>query len=327
MCWLDYAIIRLCDVCDFFAKAPLTQNFDGLLRIYVNTGALMIGLSQNVTANMYMTGANSSFSNTCPFTINQLPVANLTAAVTNLAVSCTIAKSTVSTNFLGANLSNSAVNSAMNACRCYYPVIKMKPDVGIRYINENRAKKLTYTNILSNVYTSIGRGNTFNQLVQSGVRNIRGVLIIPYLSGTVNGALAGGPANIITFSPIASPFDTAPNTTPMSLTQLNVAVGGVNELMNFYNYTYENFVQQVTLYDKINASDMGLSCGLISQFMWENGYRYYYVDCSRATQGDQNTPRNVTITFLNNTQAAIDVYVFTEFWDESVMDVSTGRVV
>ena len=112
----------------------------------------------------------------------------------------------------------------------------------------------------------------------------------------------------------------------MSLTQLNVSVGGVNELMNFYSYTYENFIQQVNLYDKINASDLGLSCGLISQFMWEHGYRFYYVDCSRATMADQNSPRNLNLTFQNNSQQVIDVWTFVEYWDEKVLDCETGRI-
>ena len=43
---------------------------------------------------------------------------------------------------------------------------------------------------------------------------------------------------------------------------------GINQLQNYYNYTYEDFIQQVSLYEKINSSDMGLSCGLISQYMW-----------------------------------------------------------
>ena len=47
-------------------------------------------------------------------------------------------------------------------------------------------------------------------------------------------------------------------------------VGGINQLQNYYNYTYEDFIQQVSLYEKINSSDMGLSCGLISQYMREH---------------------------------------------------------
>ncbi len=330
MTWYDVALIRLCDVCDFFQQAPLTKNFDGLLRIYLNTGAMLVGMTQATAGGMSMTGSNSSFVNTCPFTVNQLPAANLTASTTNLAVSCTIARSTVSTSLGGIILANSGAVHPMNSCRCYYPMIKLKPSVALKYIAENRAKKIVFTNVLSNVFSNISAGATYSQLVQSGVRNIKGILIIPFISQATHGALNTGvnafTNAITTFAPYQSPFDTAPCTTPMSLTQLNVSIGGANELMNFYNYTYENFVQQINVYEKINSADMGLSCGLISQEMWEHAYRFYYVDCSRSAMADQNAPRNVNITFLNNSLQNIDVWTFVEYFDEKVLDVELGRI-
>ena len=329
MNWYDVAVIRVCDVCDFFQQAPLTKNFDGLLRIYLNSGAMLLGLSK-ATGGMSLTASNSTFVNTCPFMVNQLPLASIPANVTNLAVSCNIARTTVSQALNGTILSQSSAIHPMNACRCYYPMISLKPSVALKYVSENRAKKIVFTNVLSNVMNTISAGSTYNQLVQSGVRNIRGILIIPFISQSTHGVLnTGGNAfttPIIPFALYASPFDSAPNTTPMSLTQLNVSIGGVNELMNFYNYTYENFVQQVNLYDKINSTDMGLSCGLISQYMWEHGMRFYYVDLSRATMADQNFPRNVNVTFQNNSQQTIDCWCFTEYFDEKVLDCETGSI-
>lgn len=95
--------------------------------------------------------------------------------------------------------------------------------------------------------------------------------------------------------------------------------------MNFYSYTYENFIQQVNTYDKLNSSDMGLSCGLIGQMEWEHAMRYYYVDCSRGAMADQNSSRNVNITFQNNSLQSIDVWVFVEYFDEKILDVETGK--
>jgi hypothetical protein len=229
-----------------------------------------------------------------------------------LAVSVNIAKSTVSTALNNGItiLANSGAVHPMNSCRCYYPMVSLKPSIALKYIAENRSKKIVFTNVLSNVFSNISPGATYSQLVQSGVRNIKGILIIPFISANTHGALTGTNAfttSVVPFAPYQSPFDTAPCTTPMSLTQLNVSIGGRNELMNFYNYTYENFLQQINIYEKINSADLGLSCGLISQEMWEHAYRFYYVDCSRAAMADQNSPRNVNITFLNNSLQYIDV--------------------
>jgi hypothetical protein len=331
MTWYDVAVIRLCDVCDFFQQAPLTKNFDGLLRIYINTGALQVGLTQATAGGMSFTQSNGSFNNTCPFTINQLPAANLPTAATSLAVSVNIAKSTVSTALNNGFiiLANSGAVHPMNSCRCYYPMVSLKPSIALKYIAENRSKKIVFTNVLSNVFSNISPGATYSQLVQSGVRNIKGILIIPFISANTHGALTGTNAfttSVVPFAPYQSPFDTAPCTTPMSLTQLNVSIGGRNELMNFYNYTYENFLQQINIYEKINSADLGLSCGLISQEMWEHAYRFYYIDCSRAAMADQNSPRNVNITFLNNSLQYIDVWTFVEYFDEKILDVELGRI-
>ena len=320
MTWLDYAIIRLQDISDFFAQAPLTKNVNALLRMYINTGVMDVSLSKANQGEMLLSSQNSTFVNTCPFTINQLPVANIPATVTNLVVSCNIARSSVSTSMSGVSLSASAVSSPMNACRLYYPMIKLKPERALQYVQSNRSKKIVYSNVLSSNYTNITAGSSYNQLVQSGVRNIKGILIIPFISASVNGAMNG--AN--PFATYSSPFDTSPNTTPISLTQLNVMVGGVNQMQNYYNYTYEDFVQQVSLYEKINSADLGLSCGLISQAMWEHAYRYYYFDLSRGTNADLSTPRNCNITFTNNNQVSVDIWVFIEQYSETILDVETG---
>ena len=75
MTWLDIAIIRLKDISDFFAQAPLSKNMNALLRIYINTGVMNVTLSKANSGEMLLSSNNSTFVNTCPFTINQLPVA------------------------------------------------------------------------------------------------------------------------------------------------------------------------------------------------------------------------------------------------------------
>ena len=173
-----------------------------------------------------------------------------------------------------------------------------------------------------NAFNTISSGSTFSALVQSGVSGIRGILIVPFVSSTTNGTVLSTVAtNITTFAQIQSPFDTAPATSaPISLTNLQVSVGGVNQL-----YTYENFLEQVSLYEKINGADMGLSCGLINQQYWDTS-RSYYVDLSRGSISDNLSPRNVNITFNNNSNVTIDVMVFTEYYKEMIVDVETGLI-
>ena len=178
-----------------------------------------------------------------------------------------------------------------------------------------------------NTFNGITSGSTYSALVQSGVSNPRGVLLIPFISNNTNGATATAVTGTTTFSQIQSPFDTAPATSaPISLINLQVAVGGVNQLQNTLNYCFENFIEQVSLYEKINLGDLGLSCGLISENYWNNAYRCYYVDCSRANPADLMTPRNINVSFQNNSNVTIDVMVFTEYFQEMTVDVETGLI-
>ena len=92
-------------------------------------------------------------------------------------------------------------------------------------------------------------------------------------------------------------------------------------MQNTLNDNFENFIEQVSLYEKTNQADMGLSCGLIDEVFWSNAYRLYYVDCSRGYNGDLNEPRNVNIRFRNNTNVSIDIMIFIEYFTEMIVDV------
>ncbi len=84
-------------------------------------------------------------------------------------------------------------------------------------------------------------------------------------------------------------------------------------------------MENVSLYEKINAGDLGLSCGLTSQSDWEWAKRFYYVDCSRGNLSDVLTPRALTITFVNNNNMPIDVLIITEYYREGSIDVLTSE--
>lgn len=332
MTWTDYAIIKLGDIMDFFAQAPLMKGMSALVRLYVNTGFLTLQVAQATNGGMSLSGANSTFTNTCPFTVNTPPVAMCPAAATGLSVSCNIARSSVSNTLNSfATLSNSGGASAMLACRVYYPMVKLKPRLEKNYLDSNRRKEILYRNVVSNTYQGITSGSVFNQIVQSGIVNPTGILILPFLSGSTNGRLDTTTVfttPIVTFQQYSSCFDTAPATTsPVSLTQLNVSLGGLPVLPYNYSYSFENFIQEVSVYEKLApVNQYGQTCGLISQFMWESGYRMYWINLGRGAMGDLMTPRSISVSFLNNSLQTIDIWCFIEAYKSMYVDVSTGRL-
>ena len=123
-----------------------------------------------------------------------------------------------------------------------------------------------------------------------------------------------------------SPFDTCPATlSPLSLTNLQVSIGGQNVLNSVLNMTYENFLQQVNLAEQLTSSDFGVSTGLISQQYWEQS-KWYFVNVERGNIADKLQPKNINVSFTDKSDVAIDLLIFTFYSDQLVIDVETGIV-
>ena len=337
MIWTDTAIIRMQDILNSMSVLPLARRFSGNLRLYLNTGTVGVSYRPNGTptnlAGMCSSAQFNTFSNTCPLMISALQSQNtvVPATATYLTAGLFIVRATTTT-INQVNLGASNASCQMQSCRLYFPLIKVKIAKSIAYEQENQHKQICYTAVLQNTISNISAGSQYSGLIQSGIKAIRGILILPFISSAVNGLLAtngavGAMTGIVPFSPLISPFDPAPlSTGPIGIINLNVSIGSINVLQNVLSFNFENFIEQVSQYEKINSGDLGLSCGLISQYMWENAYRPYYFDCSRYTNADAITPRNINITFTNNSNVACDYLVFTEYFDSAVINVVSGLI-
>jgi hypothetical protein len=123
-----------------------------------------------------------------------------------------------------------------------------------------------------------------------------------------------------------SPFDTCPaNMSPLSLTNLQIGIGGQKILNSTLSMTCENFLQQVTLAEQLTSSDFGVATGLISQGYWEAS-KWYFVNVERGKIADKLQPRNINVSFTNNSNVPIDVIIFTFYSDQLTMHVETGIV-
>ena len=315
MVWYDVAIIKLGDLFDSMKQLGMLKRFDGVIRLYVNCGSCQIAVT-NPNANGTTYGfqfVNSSFSNSVPFTINYLN-SSLPAGVTTITAQCAIARPATTSFNAAVNLGASGASHPMSACRIYYSQITMSPERSIKYIESNMNKKIVYRAVLSNFYSNTTAGSTFNQLVNAGIRNFEGVLIIPMISSSLLG-----------FPEYSSPFDTFGATyTPLSLINVNASIGGTNLKQNPEIYTFENFYEEVKNFESLTSSDFGVSVGLINQLWWENN-RVYYLS-ARSDDADKATPRSLVVSCLNNSNVPIDLLVFTIYLDECVVNVSNGKI-
>ena len=96
-------------------------------------------------------------------------------------------------------------------------------------------------------------------------------------------------------------------------------------LTSTLNMTYENFLQQINLAEQLTSSDFGVSTGLISQGYWEMS-KFYFVNVERGNIADKLQPRNINVSFTNNSKVTFDLLIFTFCSHQLVIDFETGIV-
>ena len=315
----------------------LVKKMDLVMRFYVNTGSIQINVQNPNTANLAYGTFTSTFSATCPININWLngTSANggIPATTTLITAGLFVAKAPGTMGSTSITINSPA--NPMTACRCYYSQVQLDPERAEKYLISNTNKQIVYENFLFNQYTAIGVGGNFSQLVQSGIKNPIGIAIIPVMSASNSfnatvvsaGGVAGTFAStLLGFSQYQSPYDCfGASYSPLSLTNLQCTLGGVNVLNTSLFYSYENFLEQVQLAETLTSADIGISCGLISQSWWEMN-RVYWIDLGRGTEAEKATTRNLNISFQNNNQVIIDVLVYTVYLDKFILNVETGQV-
>jgi len=342
--WYDVAVIPVKWIADCFRAVGLSKKLDMQMRLYLNTGSLVVPMAFSDT-NYVQYGApvSSTFANTCPFTVNTIPLPATvggtndgfrtplagTPALGSIVAGLYVARIPAVTiqgsgvgpvSFSFANLPS----NTLQACRFYYSQIKLEPSRALAYEQDNRAKMCVYEDYIFNQYNGIPAGGNFSQLVQSGIRNPLALLVVPYISSTtptlVNGVTQLG------FSQYASPFDTSPATyAPISLTNLQVALGGTNVLKSgSLLYSWESFLEQVVIADSVVAGIGPANVGVMDAKWWDQN-RAYWVDLSRSNDADKASMRNLVLSFKNNSQVIIDIQVFTIYSSCITVDVSNGR--
>ena len=73
---------------------------------------------------------------------------------------------------------------------------------------------------------------------------------------------------------------------------------------------------------EMRSSDFGVLTGSISQGYWEMS-KWYFVNVERGNVADKLQPRNINVSFTNNSNVAIDLLIFTFYSNQLVIDVET----
>ena len=355
--YTDYVVVKLRDLYNSIEQLPLCRRFNAKINLYLNTGVCSSIISiatDGTTTNLIenkpaytFNGSNTSFANTMPYNHNYIPSFPLAAfssggtansvyewtLVSGLFIKQTQAfavNGRAGLNVPGAGSPNISISvpdtnlgTILPSCRLYYSQTLLQPQEALKYIESNRNKRVVFRDVLLNQDNTITAGASYSKLINSGIKNPLGVLIIPLIAkGQVNNSFHN-----FNFSQYQSPFDSCPSTlSPLSLINVNATLGGQNVLQAVIDYNYENFLEQIANVDSITSSDYGISNGLFNQKYWQDAYKSYYIALDRCNPADKALGRSLTVSFVNNSNCAIDLLYFIFYMNEVIVDVATGII-
>ena len=302
----------------FFDKVCLLKGV--LMRLTLNLNQSSVSFTVSPSSS----GGGNTYSNisvTSPLGgVSPLMIANggANAAGGSLAAGNYTLSLAVGQFCLNTNQKSLAQNGFVSSIQLIVPAYTFAPMFETAYLS-SPIKKIIYSDIYQYSVPSIGSNQVFNQLVTNGIANIKSILLIPFFvqAGTS-----------FTGSPILSPLDTAGGGTSSPyclLGNFQVQISGANMLYNQYQYTYNEWLQQLYGCNSVNGGQTdGISSGLISQLDFETMYNYYYVDCSRMLSIEEMVPKSVQILGQNLSSNPITLFIFVNYGVEISIEILTG---
>jgi len=307
MYWLIVATIRLKDVSDFFASAGLLRNVSIRMTINYNTCTSVIQTEAGTT--MKTKSITQNYGNTNPVLVagGNTGCANGVTDSMNTVATYTITTGVGSLNGKNPHFSN---------CRWYASAYQLTPRVESLIRDKYSLKDIRYNDIYT--YKITGKTGTFNQIISNGIVNPKYIVVLPFADPTATQLYDTATVKAEQYQSV---FDTAPATTcPLSNIQnFQVQVGGKNMFQTSLEYSWENFLFEVSA---INAKNGGaltgdLCSGLIDRHDFEFGYRYYCCDLSRRSEVEKGIPQSITILGNNTTGKAMN-YIIIVAYEKSV---------
>lgn len=316
--WQIYAKLRLKDLSDFFQKCPLLKG--STIRFYINTNQSSITFA-TTKGTIDANGLQATYPTISVSSVSVLGGLTNPLMIASADIQQGLAPLPADTYTLNVNIyktSDGLYQTGLQSCRLYAPVYKMNPLAEQRYLQLAPTKKVEYRDIFQYQFNDIaGNSTSFNILVSNGIANIQSVLVVPFLTAGANGT---------TYNTLLSPTSTSGATPdPITLTNFNIQVSGVNLFLNNEYYDYEQFNEELKSSNQLNGSlTTGLASGLISEDMFSRGYRYYYGNCSRILPSEEGVSRSIQIMGQNASKLACNLMVFVEFKRSIVIDIATG---
>jgi hypothetical protein len=243
-----------------------------------------------------------------------------TTPATGIELSIAIARNSINKSGL------TFTHPSLTSCRFYACMFDLSPATEQAFLSKTGgSKKIVHEDFQTYQTLAIPTGGNFSQILTNGLARGRRVVGFPQISSTANYSGVG-----TTIATMASHFSSSPCTTAKNpMTNYNILLSGSNLYQQNYNYSWEQFQQELHKTNSINGgSSIGLSSRLISQNDFENGYRFLVSDISRsASEATGNVAKSVQVIGTNSRDKAIDILWAVFYEREIEVDLATGSLI
>lgn len=271
----------LCDINDF----PLVKNLKGFLYLSFNSSQVNLTGTTGSTA-LSAVSITPLTGRTTPFMINYSSTGLVIGQYAATAPVVQIVGSVdATTTGQGTNAGPLLTNARLVVP---YYIANPRTDAALTQSN----KFFTSLEKIVNPLT-VAAGASINYTISTGIPNPRKLLILPMWQNL------GGASNLS--NPEISPFDSVPATSGPFAVLNNLQVYLANKPIYQYPIQYD--------FEQWNAenSHLGLNgnliseqtSGLLSQQLFEQNHRFYYVDLSRRMDSEDGSSKSVQVSFTN----------------------------
>ena len=338
--WFRNAVLRLKDICPFFASPDCPKLLRGsVFRLSLTVNQCRFDVLKT-TAGMMSAPTNlmipSGGCNPLMVAASYKSVTQKTSgpAITDIApgavVHCAGASSVLTANktyqiscsVVETQFSHATTRrrTAISNCRLYAHAYQLTPQVESSYLSLNQ-KKISFTALNAFQIYNLASGASFSQIVTNGIKAAKRMIICPFMNASTHFTAAP-------FAQLSSPYDSCPSTVaPSLISNFQVMIGGSPLYPVNMKYGFERFLNEMANTSQSGFANMvtGICGGRIGFRDWESIYGYYVVDLRRRLPEEKTTLQSISISGTILSKKALDLYIWIEYEDSCVVDLVTGQ--
>ena len=310
------AIVRLKHLHSYFQNVPMSKGCQ--YRFIFNLNQSTSTLTTDGAKVTNETLVKSAYSGVNPLMLASCAGsgAGIKASAGTVRVDLSVGNTCLDNTLAG--YSGASTSALGRSIELHVPSYVMHPSLETSYISAGSNRKVVYDDVYSFTIRGVEPNQNVNQLITSGIRGIKSVLLVPMLASTENGG-------VNEFQSVQSSCGGGDCGMLASITNFNAQIGGVAQLASNARYGYEMFVEQFAGVNAVNAgmSD-GLTSGLINERSWSQKAGYIYLAVNRGTELEKSSPKSVQIQFQSLSAKKMDFYVYITYETSINLDLGLG---